>query len=246
MTLDLPKTISDNDRYAAWVRVIKRIYMEQDKQAWNCKIFHLVRTVFNTNDDLSKHGGFIFNWIAENYVDASLMVIRRELDKEDRVENIKNLLYDIQKHPEVLSRTNYIAPWPAELHNQANKIFDSYNPITIPGNPDADHINPQDVKSELSKLNKEFERLRIYAERTRAHRTSQNGIDTSIKFRELHKAISDIRSAIEKYCRLLTPDLVIDWDATPLYDIIGPFTKPWVMDRAIILKEFEGKEKSEK
>ena len=80
MTLQL-RNVSNDERHAAWTRVIERIYTEQVNQAWSHYMFRLFRAVFVKNERLSEEGGFVFNWIAENYVYAALMLLRRELDR---------------------------------------------------------------------------------------------------------------------------------------------------------------------
>lgn len=86
-------------RYDAWSRIVERIYREQVNQAWSHYMFRLLRAVFTTNPSLSEKGGFIFEWMVSNYVDAALMLIRRELDKTNGTENLKNLLLDLIEPP---------------------------------------------------------------------------------------------------------------------------------------------------
>jgi hypothetical protein len=86
------------------VRVIGRIHDEQVNQGWRHQLFRLVRGVFTTNRQLSDQGGFLFNWMADNYVEAALMLVRRELDIQAGTENLRNLLEDIAEHPDVLAR----------------------------------------------------------------------------------------------------------------------------------------------
>ena len=86
MTLRLGP-LSDDDRYMAWRRVIERVYDEQVRQAWNHYLFRLLRAIFVTNPRLSEEGGFVFQWMVENYVDAALMLLRRELDRLRRRED---------------------------------------------------------------------------------------------------------------------------------------------------------------
>ena len=92
MTLRLG-TLSDDLRYDAWTRIVERIYHEQVNQAWSHYMFRLLRAIFITNKKLSDEGGFVFEWMVENYVDAALMLLRRELDQQAGTENLRNLLF---------------------------------------------------------------------------------------------------------------------------------------------------------
>ena len=234
MTLRLKRDISDDERHATWIHVVERIEREQVNQAWSQYMFRLLRAVFSKNKRLSDVGGFIFNWLAKNYVDAALMLLRRELDQQAGAENLRNLLFDMIEHPGVLTRARYRAGWGKQGRfdrQQADRAFDSFNPKRVPESPDADYIDPEAVRADLEKVVADAKRLRQYAERTRAHRTPQQGLDTSeITFQALHEAISDVRQVVAKYYALLTLASITQWEPVPQYDTIAPFMTPWVID----------------
>lgn len=231
MSLRIPETASLSERHHEWIRVVERIYVEQVSQGWRHKMFRLFRAVFDSNPKLSEDGGFLFNAIAENYLDAALMVIRRELDVQGGTENLRNLLLDIIEHPTVLTRARYLEQWGGDAADMANRAFDSFGPDGVPGSKQEDHIGPERVKADLAKLLDDVERLRVYAERTRAHRTPQRGIDNTITFAELHKAVDDIRTVVGKYYALLTQKIVTDWEPVAQYNTLAAFERPWLVDR---------------
>jgi hypothetical protein len=240
MALRLPNSAVPADRHATWVRVAERIYAEQVGQGWRHQVFRLFRAVFATNRELAAEGGFLFKWMADNYVDAALMVIRRELDIQAGTENLRNLLEDIVEHPEVLTRARYLAEWkPGRDLEFANRIFDSFTPVRVQDDSNADYINPTDVKADLESLVADADRLRVFAERTRAHRTPERGIDPTVTFGELHRPIADVRRVVEKYYAILTLRSVADWEPVAQYDTIGPFTRPWVQDPDAVARAAE-------
>lgn len=230
MALRLARDISPDDRHAIWIRVAERIYDEQVRQGWRHRVFRLMRATFANNAELSGQGGFLFNWMAENYVDASLMVIRRELDVQAGTENLRNLLEDIVEHPDVLTRARYRSQWRSSDESLVNRAFDSFQPIMNPGSPEGDYIDPAVVRKDLETASEDAERIRIYAERTRAHRTAEQGIDNPITYRELHQAIADVRRIVGKYYALLTLRSVVQWEPEPQYDTMAALTKPWITD----------------
>jgi hypothetical protein len=234
MGLRLPKTTLPDDRHAAWVRVVERIRAEQVSQAWHDQLFRLVRAVFTNNRTLSDQGGFLFNWMKENYGDASLMVVRRELDKQRHTENLRHLLEDIIEHPEVLTRARYVAQWPRAEAHLADGVFDQFTPAKVPGSPHEDYIDPNVVKADLDRVIDDAARVRDYAERTRAHRTPEQGLSGPITFRDLRQALVDIRSVVGKYYALLTLMSVTEWEPVAQYDTIAPFTRAWVTDAAAV------------
>jgi hypothetical protein len=167
------------------------------------------------------------------------MSLRRELDVQSGTENLRNLLLDIIQHPEVLTRARYVGQWTADEQGRANASFDSFNPARVAGNPNGDHIHPAQVRADLNQLVDDADSLRQYAERTRAHRTPDPGIDQYIAFRELHTAIADVRQVVGKYYALLTLKSVADWESTPLFDTIAPFTRAWVTDQRAVARAAE-------
>jgi len=251
MGLRLPNDIPDDDRHAAWIRVVERICEEHHHQGWNHYMFRLLRAVFDNDDRLSNEGGFIFNWIVEIYVDSALMLLRRELDHQAHTENLRNLLSDIIEHPSVLTRARYRAAWgdQEDFGNraQANRVFDSFKPRRVEGNPDADYIDPAVVGEDLAQVDRDAEELRTYAERTRAHRTPKPKVDIpDVTFHALHKAISDVRDIVAKYYAILTLASIGRWEPLPLYDTIGPFMRAWVENpRAVDDAVTEGGEAAE-
>lgn len=228
------KNVSEDERHAAWTRIVERISREQEEQAWSHYMFRLLRAVFDKNGKLSNEGGFVFDWIAENYVHTALMLLRRELDQQAGTENIRNLLNDIIQHPAVLTRARYRSAWGDEGRfdrEQADRAFDSFKPKRVDGDPDADYMDPDVVRADLDQMMADAGRLREHAERTAAHRTPERNIDTSaITFQALHQAITDVRGVVAKYYALLTLKVFHDWEPVPQFDTIAPFTKPWIVD----------------
>jgi hypothetical protein len=242
MTLRLKKNLSDDERHAAWANVIERIHTEQVNGAWSHYMFRLMRSVFAKNPTLSEEGGFIFNWVAENYVDASLMLLRRELDQQAGVENLMNLLFDIIEHPTVLTRARYLANWGERAlfdRELANREFDSFNLKRVANTQESDYIDPEGVRADINQVVTNAAQLREYAERTRAHRTPEKKANISdVTFKALHNTSSDLRRVISKYYLLLTLKSC-KWQPVPQFVPIAPFTRPWVLDPQGVAKAAE-------
>jgi hypothetical protein len=237
MTLRL-NNITDDERLDVWRRVIKRIADEQGRQAWSHFMFRLLRAVYMKNDRLSTDGGYILNWMAQNYVDAALMLVRRELDQQAGTENLRNLLIDIIEYPSVLTRARYKAGWNQDrfLYDDIrDRAFDKFNPKRVDGNPSADYIDPKIVGADLQQVIDDAENLREYAERTRAHRTPQRNISQAeFTFAELHKTIEDVRNTVSNYHSLITLDVITNWEPVPQFNTMAPFMYPWIEDAASV------------
>ncbi len=244
MTLRL-NNITDDERLDVWNRVIRRIADEQGTQAWSHFMFRLLRAVYMKNNKLSAEGGFILNWMVQNYVDAALMLVRRELDQQAGAENLRNLLFDIIEHPTVLTRARYKAGWKQDefLYDDIrDRTFDKFNPKRVDGNPSADYIDPELVKADLDQVIADAENLREYAERTRAHRTPQRNVSqTDFTFAELHKTIEDVRKTVSKYHSVITLGIISNWEPSPQFNPIAPFMFPWVEDAASVMAALDEK-----
>jgi hypothetical protein len=243
LDLDVP---DDAARYDAWGRIVTRIRDEHHDYAWGHYMFRLVRAVFTTNERLSEEGGFIFQWATLNYVDATLMLLRRELDGQNAAASLFNVLQAITAHPTVINRARYLARWGPEqpVHRQiANKTFEGLLPVRVAGQRDADHIDPARVRADLARVQSGAEHLQEYAQRTRAHRTPAAAFDTArLTFGELHEALDSVRDVIVRYCDLLGQSVPDRWEATASFNTILPFLKPWVEDRRAV-KDAIGEEK---
>lgn len=149
MALNLKAKTSASQRYEAWLRVVERSSDEQVAQGWRHRVFRLCRAVFETNEELAQEGGFLLNWATENYVDAALMVVRRELDIQAGTENLRNLLDDIARFPEVLNRGRYRSNWQEAEWARADEVFERFGIVRIPGDPLRDHIDAATVRRVL-------------------------------------------------------------------------------------------------
>jgi len=224
--------LTDDQRYDEWIRIIRRIYDEQVSQAWSYYMFRLLRAVFVANEGLSNEGGFIFEWVVRNYVDSSLMLLRRELDGVHGTECIQQLLLDMLDHPTVLTRGRYLSRRPnGHLRDLlAEEAFSKYA-----GSSTADRVPPDVIRVDLAQLEAAADHLRVFAERTRAHRTPEQGIDPQgMTFGALHDALTEVRAVIAKYYALLTQRVIAQWEAVPQYDVVRPFLLPWVHDRTTV------------
>ncbi len=216
--------LTDEERHVAWARIIRRISDEHIGQAWSNYMFRLLRAVFTVNRLLAQSGGFLVNWIVANYVDSTLMLLRRELDRQEGTESLLQLLYDMIDHPTVVTRARFVARWPAGRW-LADNAFSEYA-----GSSTAEHIAPDMIRADLARL-EEAEALRVHAERTRAHRTPQQGIDDrGMTFEELHKALLTVRSVVGKYREVLGVGSMTQWQPVAQFNPIEPFLHPWVDD----------------
>jgi hypothetical protein len=189
-------------------------------------MFRLLRAVITLNPRLAEVGGFFANWIVANYVDSTLMLLRRELDRQDGTECLLQLLYDILDHPTVVTRTRFVANWSANTRPRlANESFSEYA-----GNTEGEYISDAMIREDLDRL-REAEDLRVHAEQTRAHRTPTRSIDPrEMTFYDLHKALLTVRDVVGKYREVLGLGTMSPWQPVAQFSVIEPFLHPWIHD----------------
>src|SRR4051812_46079338 len=95
---------TDDELFADWVRWIGRAYDEAISQGWRHKMFRLMRGIYEQNPDLQEQGGFFLQWAADNYVAATAVAFRRELDTQAGTENLYHLLQEMRRRPDVICR----------------------------------------------------------------------------------------------------------------------------------------------
>ena len=172
MALRTTRGLDDDAKLAEWRRVVDRIVQEQWAQGSRHRTFREFRAVFVANPALVESAGFLFNWAAQNYIDAALMLLRRELDLQAGTENLRNLLLDIIESPQVLTRARYVSLWgdvDARHPERPSEVFDTFAPKKVAGHSDRDFIDPEVVQRDLDELVARVEHVREYAERTRAN-----------------------------------------------------------------------------
>jgi len=191
--------VSDEARFRDWVTYIGAIRQESIELFWNRKLFRAVRLMFRTNLELDDRGRHVWEWIAGMYARDAAMLVRRELDKQSGVVNLRHLLHDIEAHPDVL-----------RSHSQA---------LDLP--------SATDVRRDRESLEAHTGRVREYAERLLAHRTRSAGPDVS--FAEVDQAVRAVLQMMRRYYGFLTATDLLAGTPVARFDWLAPFRMPWVV-----------------
>jgi hypothetical protein len=226
------KLLSGDDRLADWRRWIERAYNEALSQGWRYKMFRLMRGVAVQNAELQRTGGFFLQWAANNYVAASAMALRRELDGRSGAENLFHLLHEMRQQPEALSRARFRSTWTGRLeHYTADTAFDDLRIIRSPDDRDADHIDPSLIDEDLERL-KSADDVLEHVQSTIAHRMASREDAPAPTYAELHEAHDVVWQVIARYYRILTHKVVMFREPTEIgFSVYAPFEFAWVPDR---------------
>jgi hypothetical protein len=229
VTLSNPDLTAD-ERCEQWVRIVNRIREEHIGLGWTHYVFRLLREIFNSNERLRETGGYVLSFVAEMYVTHTLMVLRRDMDRQGGTENLLNLLYDMKRHARIINRSRVVRMWSPDDASYAEADFERWSPVSSESGRDYDHINPEAVQSDIDSLDRRVARVREYAERTRAHRTPALDSEVSVTYDEMHTAIRQIRNVINRYYTLLTASTMGQWEPVPQFSVLTPFLSPWLDD----------------
>ena len=227
-----PAQLTDDQLFQDWLRWIQRAYDEAVGQARRFRLFRLVHGVYQQNDHLQHTGGFLFQWMADNYVAASAMAFRRELDTQAGTENLIHLLREMRDHPSVISRARFRATWSETEPNNAwnaNRAFNAYPHVEHADGPDQDHVDPDAVAADLVVL-EEQDRVLEHVQTTVAHRGPELQGASVPTFAEFHAAIKAIGGVFRRYYTLLTHSTLLDLEPAAQYNEYEIFTFAWISD----------------
>lgn len=194
------EAVTDEEHFAEWQRYIKATYRETVDAFWNRKLYRAVRQMFRTNPDLAASGQHIWEWIAGMYARDAAMLVRRELDRQKGVLNLRHLLYDMEEHVDVLaSRRNATYLPTAEV-----------------------------IQRDRELLEKETSKVRAYAERLLAHRTDT--VDLDVTFAEVDHAVKAVLHTMRRYYGYLTGSDLLVATPVARFDWLAPFSFPWISE----------------
>ncbi len=223
--------LSDDEVFADWLRWIERAHDEALDQGWRHKMFRLMRGVAEQNADLRRTGRFFLQWAADNYVAASAMALRRELDTRSGAENLFHLLCEMQQRPNVLSRARFRSTWTGTgKHYKADTVFDDLGIIPSPEGRDFDHIDPNKIEEDREKL-KSADDVPEHVQATIAHRMPVRPEEPIPTYGEFHDAHETIWQVIVRYREILTHRTKDSREPPDEWFSVAPFEFAWIADR---------------
>ena len=224
------ENLSDDELYIDWIKWLERSYKEVVDQAWNYRLFRLMRGVFAQNEQLQQTGGFLWDWMARNYTSGSAMAFRRELDTQGGTDNLFKLLNEIKKRPTVISRKRHRQTWGSELvQGLCDSDFERHRLIQHSENPELDHIDPAVVQDDLDELERRTKLVLDYVQATILHRTAKEQ-DKKITYGDFHEAVDAVDGMFKKYYVILTHRALVQSEPTAQYNEFEALTFPWIPD----------------
>ena len=210
--------MTDAERFKQWGEWIMMIHSEVEEAVIRRVIFVEIRQMIDRNPRIQRHSAF-YEWMAGTYGDSMLMAMRRQVDHNKQSISLIGLLTAIERHPQALSRANFLAQLPPQMHVFGNARFD------LDIGADSAHIDAKTVADDLAVLRGVTDIVWHYGTKRVAHFDAVG--PTSVPtFKELDEALDLIVGLFVRYLRLLRqltyepPQFTYDWK--------GIFREPWI------------------
>nr|WP_290226542.1 hypothetical protein [Trichocoleus desertorum] len=221
--------------------------MEQKTQKWNRwvqvlreQITRLVRSNYIyaetrkivVENSAINNSNLFYDWLTRNYVDATLMGIRRQLDEHPDCISLIKLLRDLQINNTLLTREKHLALYLKDMQALGHNTFD------ILADKDLDVFPEKILEIDLQQLEKIKALHKEFTDRRVAHYEKVSEVPSFGTFQDLDDAISILGNIFQKYFLLLTASS-IELLPIPQYDWTSIFKQSWLPN---IAKEMEQNE----
>jgi len=212
--------LADDRQWAAWQAHIERIWTETTYAFENRLVFRTILEMYQNNAQLQQDGGFVYDWIAGVYGRDQVMAVRRELDRDSEVVNLVQLMYQIVRRPEAISRTRYLAHFPPDTVISAREQNEQFDRLCGTG----PFIDVAVVRADRNKLEKKCRAVIRYANKLVAHRTTAQ---VPLTFKQIHEAMDAIEEVLKKYYVILTGGALVGAEPAIQFAWRKAFRIPW-------------------
>ena len=170
--------ISPDNQWLAWKNDIKRIHDETVYVFENRYVFRRLREIMAGKREVESEGGFFFEWVRGLYGRDMVIAVGRELDQNTEVINLIQLMYQLTRCPEVITRDRFIQmldlkpgnpdAWPPETDSILLKINQKWFTDNIGA---GDKLDPALIQKDRNWLEKQCKTVMKYRHKMVAHRS---------------------------------------------------------------------------
>jgi hypothetical protein len=161
-----------------------------------------------------------WDWISRNFVSASLLGIRRQIDKDNRAVSLARLLHDISENSGLITRDFFTSLYPREMQDLGNNDFNEIAGVSAANYPRSEAEKDKQLLYDLGSS------FRDYIDRRLAHFDKADNV-TIGTFADLYEGIDKIGELFRKYCLLLSGTSIL-LIPVPQYDWKSIFRVPWI------------------
>ena len=162
-----------------------------------------------------------------NYTAGVTMAFRREVDHAVGLGPF-DLLQEIARRPQVLSRRRHYKHWPLRSSGDELlrlEVFEAIPFVSPSSNQMDDHIDAAAGREDIRTIRSETNVVHDYVEQMIAHRS--RGEPTAITFEEFNAAVDALTPFFKRYYTRLTNSALMEMTPIAQYNTHLPFTFPW-------------------
>ena len=211
------------NKFKQWKRRFKVIKNSIFDLALKRFVFQKVTELVRDNPRLQTPSVF-YDWLHKAYAIDMTIHIRRLTDTDKRSISFVNLMKDIERYPEVMSRRRFTLPYKGFMKQFGHKDFDRL------AKPGSSVLNKRLIAQHKAKLVKSHKRLRSFTNKHVAH-LDIRGMRRFPTYEELNACVDTIESLLKDYALLLeqsAPDPVVP---VIQYDWMAPFRLAWLPNK---------------
>jgi hypothetical protein len=212
-----------------WQSDIERIVRDGYELFALRRQFREMAEMFRENPILRDAGGHVLSWLRTCYGAAVIMRLRREVDTQPNTVNLRTLLEEIEKRPEVATRNRVVNAHSGHVEDFVLRMMNEQFSETWVAPPASglptDTVDPSLVREDRLSLELAAVELETLANRTLAHRPRAGSDVTTLTGAD---AIFDlVEELLKKYLALLTGTSLLCVEPTAQFDTVAPLTFPW-------------------
>ena len=221
---------TDDELYARWQNHIDRIKHETYHLFTTRYKWREVERLFRDNPKLKSCGGEVYDWLFWMWSTDALMGIRRELDDQFGVINLRQLLHEMEQRATVLTRRRYVAHLErSDSDFTRQRVFDEFSTlfgeiVQPTAEPLDDYLDPASLRRQREELMAAGRVAFDYAQQMVAHRTPSKPDAT---LGDINAAIDAIFPVLNRFYVLLHCKAIATAEASLQYDWRESFYFAW-------------------
>lgn len=213
--------LSPDEQWEAWRTLTTKIYKETVYAFENRLVWREINEIYRGNQRLMQDGWFFHDWMKGCYGRDQAMAVRREADRSSDVVNLIQMMYQISKRPEVITRERYRAHFEPDSVIRPRMQDEQFTRLCGPG----PYIDPAMVKRDYRRLLKDCRPVVNYVNKKIAHRTD---IELSLTIEQIDTAMDAVEEVLKKYYVILTGGGLVGAEPAIQFNWQSIFTFPWI------------------
>lgn len=206
-----------------WKKWIDEIIEDVTDLVENRYVFNEIVSICKKNRELSKDNLF-WDFLKSNYIASMVSGVCRQVDTDKNTSSFINLLNEIFKNPEAITKKWFAAQYPKNKVGYLGKA--TFKSRFGRGN----FVDPVKVHSDIGKLLYYTWEIKKFRNKKIAHKDKKRKLKINASFTDLNKAIDILEQIALKYNLLLNQSAYANNTLLPTiqYDWKKIFKSPWI------------------